>query len=126
MVPAGDHDGAVGFGVLRRIVKYRSGDDADIGDIRTGVQQAFHQRVAEPGRAKPAIAANVDLAATTATLKIGAQPPSQQFDIRAQEFRIGNATDVVLAEDGGLEHISILAGKTARLTTARRMASQDR
>src|ERR1039458_7413165 len=25
---------------------------------------------------------------TTAALKIGAQPPSQQFDIRAQEFRI--------------------------------------
>ncbi len=124
IVTAGDHDGAVGFGVLRRIVKHWSGNDTDIGDIRTRLQQPFHQRVAEPGRAKPAIAADVDLAATTATLKISAQPPSQQFDIRAQEFRIGNAPDVVLAEDGRLEHITtILAGRRARLTTARRMAS---
>ena len=44
IVTACDHDGAVGFGVLRRIVKHRRRDRADIGDVASDVEQPFHQR----------------------------------------------------------------------------------
>ena len=46
--------------------------------------------------------------ATALAPEVGAQAASELFDIGAEQFGIGDAADVVLAEDGRLEHISIL------------------
>ncbi len=62
IVAAGDHDGAVGVQVLRRVIEHRSGDRADVGDVAPGGQEAFDQRVAEARGAEAAIAADVDIA----------------------------------------------------------------
>ncbi len=41
--------------------------------------------------------------------QVGAEATSQLLDIGTEEFGIGDAADVVLAENGRLEHISILS-----------------
>ncbi len=104
---------------LRRIIEHWSGHRADVGDVAAGGEQAFQQRVAEARGAEAAIAAQVDVFAAAAALQVGAQPASQQYDIGAQEFRFGDASDVVLAEDGRLEHITILALTRTRHRGAR-------
>ena len=105
IVAAGDHDGAVGVQVLRRMIEHRRGDRADVGDVATGGQQSFEQRIAQARGAEPAIAADVDL---WLHLRDGADRcPGRARAARRQELRssdIRDAADIVLAENGRLEH----------------------
>ena len=48
IVASRDHNGAMGVQVLRGVIKDRSGDCADIGDVAANGEQTLHQRVAEP------------------------------------------------------------------------------
>ena len=45
------------------------------------------------------------LRAAAVPAQVGAQTAPKLFDIRTEEFGIRDAADVVLAEDGRLEHI---------------------
>ena len=88
IVAAGDHDGAVGIQFLRRVIKHRRGNHADIGDVATGGEQAFHQRVAQPRGAEAAIAPDIDVGAAAMPAQICAQAAAQA--VRCQDSGVRN------------------------------------
>ena len=106
IVAAGDHDGAVGIQVLRRVVEHGRGHGADVGDVASGGPQTFDQRIAQARGAEAAIAPDIDVRAAALTAQIRAQAAAKLLDVRAQQFGIRDAPDVVFAENGRLEHIS--------------------
>ena len=105
IVAAGDHDRAVGLQVLRRIIQHRSGNHADVGDIAAGGQEAFDQRVAQARGTEPAIASDVDVRASArARRRYVPKASAKLFNVGAEKFDVGDATDVVLAKDGRIQH----------------------
>src|SRR6185295_4470814 len=86
-----------------RKVQQGSGHYADIGDLATGIDQAFEQRIAQTGRTQSAVAAERDRLSALA-LQQGSQAAAQVRNVGAQQFRIRDATDVVLAENGWFQH----------------------
>jgi hypothetical protein len=69
------------------------------------------QRIAQARGAEAAIASDIDVGATARICaasggppKISAEASSKLFDIRAEELDVGNAPDVILSENGRLEH----------------------
>ena len=105
IVAAGNHDGAVCVQVLRRVVKHWSGDRADVGDVAACREETFHQRIAQARGAEPAIASDVNIGAAAVSPKVSAQAAAELLDIRTKEFGIRDAANIVLAENGRLEHI---------------------
>src|SRR5580700_8307205 len=95
VVAAGDHHGAVGLQVLRRMVDHRGGDGADVGDVGSDGPETLDQRVAKARGAEAAIASDIYVCAAAVTSQIGAQTAPELLDVRAKEFRIRNAPDVV-------------------------------
>ncbi len=74
IVAAGDHDGAVRIQVLRRVVKHGRGHGADVGDVASGGQETFDQRIAQARGTEAAIAPDIDIGAAALTAQIRAQP----------------------------------------------------
>src|SRR5579863_7094449 len=73
IVAAGDHDGAVGVQILRRVVKDGRGDSADVGDVAAGGEKAFRQGVAKPRGTEAAIASEIDVDAAAMATHVSAQ-----------------------------------------------------
>ena len=103
IVAPGDHDGAVGLEMDSRIIQHRSRHHADVGHLAAGRLEPRHQRIAQPLRAQPAVASDVDVLAV-APLKVCPDAASQILDIGVRQLRIGDPADVVFAENGRLEH----------------------
>jgi hypothetical protein len=90
---------------LRRVIKHWSGDGADVGDVAACREQTFQQRIAQTRGAQAAIASEVDVRAAAVPTKVSAQAAPKLLDIRTKEFGIRDAANIVLAENGRLEHI---------------------
>ena len=100
---AGDHDRAVGLQMDGGVIQQRRGDHADIGNLAAGVDQAFEQRVMQARRTQAAVAAQINPLAAAA-LQQGPEPAAEVGDVGSQQFRLGNAANIVFAKNGGVEH----------------------
>lgn len=81
------------------------GDGANVGDVAACLEETFQQRIAQARGAEAAIASDIDIGAAAVPPKVSAQAAPKLLDIRTKEFGIRDAANIVLAENGRLEHI---------------------
>ncbi len=93
------------MGLEGGVIKDGGGHLADIGYLAAGGDETFHHGGHDAGARDAGIAADVDLGAGLAA-DGGADGAAEQDDVLAEQVAIGDAANVVLAEDGGLQHDS--------------------
>lgn len=95
-----DHDAAVGGKLDAGIIEDRRRDAADVVDLATAFDQTGDQSVAKTVGGEANIAADVHLvAASGLTLNVGAEGLAEESDAVARKVDIGDAANVVFAED---------------------------
>jgi hypothetical protein len=105
IVAARDHHAAIGLQVKDRIVQNGRGHHTDIGNFTTAGLQAAHQRITQSRGTEARIASEID-ALTGIALEISTEGAPEFFNVRVQQFDIGNSADIVFPKDGGFEHWS--------------------
>src|SRR4051812_39672043 len=103
IVAARDHDCSGCLQVLGRVVEQRRRHGADIGDVASGGEQALEERVMQAIRTEPAVAAEIDVAAAV-FLKERTEAAPEFHNVGTLQVYVGNAANVVLAEDVRIEH----------------------
>ena len=103
IVAAGDHDPSGSLEMHDRIIEQRGRPNSDVQHISPAGKQTFQKRIVNPATAQPAIAAQADRAPAVAN-QIRAERAPQQLDIGIQQLFIGNAANIVLAENTRFQH----------------------
>ena len=73
--------------------------------LQPAARRPFTSASRKPRGAEPAIASDVNIGAAAVSPKVSAQAAAELLDIRTKEFGIRDAANIVLAENGRLEHI---------------------
>ena len=113
---AGNHHRAMRFQFHGGIVSYRSGHNAQIGDMAAGGNETFPERQVQAFTRQAAVPANVHQRPRP-PLQISAQRAAQMLYALTRQVPFGDSADVVLAEDRGFQHIAL------RVTNERREAA---
>ena len=110
IVRARDHDAAVGFERINRVIEHWSRAEADAHDLHAALLEAFDQRRLERWRTQPAVSADADPTALLApALFLGdarCEGPADSMNVRRAQSFVDDAPDVVFAKNRGVDSMS--------------------